>query len=47
MAVGKETGFIQWEIRNEHKGNQKIEIEVTDNEGAKSLQRYVLIVDFK
>ena len=47
MEVGKETGFIRWEIRNEHKGNHKIEIEVTDNEGSKSLQRYVLIVDFK
>lgn len=47
MEIDKKTGLIQWNIRKEDQGNHLIEIEVSDNEGAKSLQNYTLIVEFK
>ncbi len=47
MEIDKNTGLIRWEIRREDKGAHQIEIEVFDNEGAKSSQRYVLTVEFK
>jgi len=47
MEIDKKTGLIQWNIRKEDQGNHFIEIEASDNEGAKSLQNYTLIVEFK
>jgi hypothetical protein len=47
MEIDKKTGLLRWEIRQEDKGTHTIEIEASDNEGAKSLQRYTLAVDFK
>jgi len=47
MKIDKNTGLIQWEIRKEDKGAHQIEIEVSDNEGAKAIQRYLLTVDFR
>jgi len=47
MAIDKGTGLIQWEIKREDKGAYPIEIEVSDSEGAKGIQRYTLTVDFK
>jgi len=47
MEIDKNTGLIRWEIRREDKGSHQIEIEVSDAEGAKSTQRYLLTVDFR
>ena len=47
MTIDAKTGLLQWEIRPEDKGTHTIVIEVSDNEGAKSIQRYSLSVDFK
>jgi hypothetical protein len=47
MEIDKNTGLIQWEIRKEDKGNHSFEIEVSDDEGTKSIQRYTLNIDFK
>ena len=47
MEINKETGLLQWNIQKEDKGSHPVEIEVSDKDGAKSLQRYVLAVDFK
>jgi len=47
MEMDKKTGLIRWEIRNEDKGSHSVEIEVTDDAGAKSIQRYNLMIDFK
>jgi len=47
MEMDKKTGLIRWEIRNEDKGNHSVEIEVSDDAGAKSIQRYNLMIDFK
>jgi hypothetical protein len=47
MEIGQKTGLIRWEIRKEDKGTHSIEIEVSDDSGAKSIQRYTLTVDFK
>lgn len=47
MVIDKETGLIRWEVRKEDKGTYPIEIEASDNEGAKSIQRYTLTVDYK
>lgn len=47
MEINKNTGLIRWEIRKEDKGTHQIEIEVSDHEGAKSNQRYLLTVDFR
>jgi hypothetical protein len=41
------TGLIRWEIRKEDKGNHSVEIEVSDDSGAKSTQRYTLTIDIK
>jgi hypothetical protein len=46
MEMGK-TGLIRWEIRKEDKGNHSVEIEVSDDSGAKSTQRYTLTIDIK
>jgi hypothetical protein len=47
MEIDKNTGLIRWEIRKEDKGTHSIEIEASDNEGSKTIQKYTLIVDFK
>ena len=47
MKIDKNTGLIQWEIGKEDKGVFPIEVEASDNEGAKSLQRYTLTVESK
>jgi len=47
MTIDAKTGLLRWEIRPEDKGIHTIEIEASDNDGAKSIQRYSLAVDFK
>jgi hypothetical protein len=47
MEIDRKTGLISWEIRKEDKGTYPVEIEVSDSEGAKSKQRYTLVIDFK
>ncbi len=47
MVIDKDTGLIQWGIRKEDKGVYPIEIEVSDDEGAKGAQKYTLTVDFR
>ena len=47
MEMDKNTGLIRWEIRREDKGSHSVEIEVSDDAGAKSIQRYMMTVDYK
>lgn len=47
MEINKETGLIRWEIRKDDKGKHSVEIEVSDDSGAKSRQRYTLEIDFR
>ncbi len=47
MSIDPTTGLIQWEIQREDKGTQVIEIEVVDNGGGRSNQRYTLVIEFK
>jgi hypothetical protein len=47
MEIDAETGLIRWVIQEEDRGVHSIEIEATDNAGAKSLQRYTLTVEIK
>ena len=47
MEMDKNTGLIRWEIRREDKGKHSVEIEVSDSEGARSIQRYTLTVGFR
>jgi hypothetical protein len=47
MEINKNTGLIQWEIRKEDKGNHSVEIEASDDAGARSVQRFTLTIDFK
>jgi hypothetical protein len=47
MGIDRETGLIRWEIRQEDKGTHSIEVEASDQEGAKDLQRYSLAVEFR
>ena len=47
MEIDKETGLLRWNIQKEDKGSHSVEIEVSDKEGGRSLQRYVLAVDIK
>jgi len=47
MKIDPINGLIQWEIQKEDKGTQTIEIEVVDNEGGRSHQRYTLIIEFR
>lgn len=44
MEINKETGLIQWKIRQGNQGTQVVEIEASDGEGAKSIQKYALSV---
>ena len=47
MEIDKNTGLIRWMIRKEDKGTHQIEIDASDNDGAKSTQNYLLTVEFK
>jgi hypothetical protein len=47
MEVDKNTGLIRWQIRPEDRGPHLIEIEASDNSGARSVQRYTLKVEFR
>ena len=47
MEMDKETGLIKWEIQKKDKGIHSVEIETSDDEGAKSIQRYTLTIDFR
>jgi hypothetical protein len=47
MEMDKKTGLIKWGIRKEDMGNHSVEIEVSDDAGAKSIQRYTLTIDFR
>ena len=47
MKIDQSTGLIQWEIQKEDQGSHSIEIEVHDNEGATSYQRYTLVVEVR
>lgn len=47
MKIDRKTGQIVWDIKNEDKGSHLIEIEVSDNEGAKCVQNYTLVVEIK
>lgn len=47
MEIGRENGVIRWEIKKGDQGPQLIEIEASDPEGAKSIQRFTLSFEFK
>ena len=47
MEINKETGLIRWQIGKGDQGTQSIEIEASDSEGAKSIQRYTLSIEFR
>jgi len=47
MEIDTETGLIRWEIQKQDQGPQLIEIEASDPEGAKCLQRFTLSVELK
>jgi len=47
MEMDKKTGLIRWEIRKEDKGTHSVEIETSDDSGAKNIQRYSLTIDIK
>ncbi len=40
MEIDKETGLIRWKVHKSDQGTQSIEIEVSDSEGAKSIQKH-------
>lgn len=47
MKIDQKTGLIEWEIRKEDKGSHSVEIDVSDDSGARSTQRYTLSIDFR
>lgn len=47
MRIDPKSGLLQWEIHKEDKGTHSIEIEVSDNEGAKSYQQYTLAIEVR
>ncbi len=47
MTINKETGLIQWQVSKPDRGDHLIEIEASDPDGAKSLQRYTLTIEFR
>jgi len=47
MRIDPESGIIQWQIQKEDKGTHSIEIEVSDNEGARSYQQYTLAIEVR
>lgn len=47
MEIDQKTGLIRWEVQREDQGTHTIEIEASDDSGAKSVQRYSLSVEFR
>jgi hypothetical protein len=47
MVINKETGLIQWKVSKEGRGDNLIEVGATDPDGANSLQRYTLTIEFR
>jgi len=47
MEIDRNTGIIRWEVQKEVKGIHSVEVEASDQEGAKSAQRYTLSVEVK
>jgi hypothetical protein len=47
MTMDQNTGVVQWDLHKEDNGTHTVEIEVSDNEGGKSSQRYTLVIEFK
>jgi hypothetical protein len=47
MGIDPTSGLLQWQIRKEDKGTHSIEIEVSDNEGARSYQQYSLAIEVR
>jgi hypothetical protein len=47
MGIDPKSGSLQWQIHKEDKGTHSIEIEVSDNEGARSYQQYTLAIDVR
>jgi hypothetical protein len=47
MKIDPKSGLILWDIQKEDQGTHSIEIEVSDNEGAKSNQRYTLAIEVR
>jgi hypothetical protein len=47
MTIDPKSGLLQWQIRQEDKGTHSIEIEVSDNEGARSYQQYSLAIEVR
>jgi hypothetical protein len=47
MEIDKHTGLTRWEVRKEDKGRHPVEIEVSDDAGAKGTQRFTLRIDFR
>jgi len=47
MKIDQQTGLIQWEIKKEDQGTHSIEIEVSDSEGGKGVQRYTLAIEVR
>jgi len=47
MGIDPKSGLLQWQIGKEDKGTHSIEIEVSDNEGARSYQHYTLAIEVR
>jgi len=47
MGIDPKSGLLQWQIRKEDKGTHSIEIEASDNEGARSNQQYTLAIEVR
>jgi hypothetical protein len=47
MEIDQATGLVRWTIQSKDKGTHSIEIEASDQEGAKSFQRFVLNVEIR
>ncbi|NWF91959.1 MAG: hypothetical protein HXY46_03515 [Syntrophaceae bacterium] len=47
MEIDKEKGLVRWTIQWRDRGTHPVEIEVSDKDGAKCFQRYVLNVEIR
>jgi hypothetical protein len=47
MEIDQKTGLVRWTIQSRDRGTHSIEIEASDQEGAKSFQHFVLTVEFR
>ncbi len=47
MEINKESGLLRWKFRKDDQGTHSIEIQASDSEGAKCLQRYALSIEFR